>query len=364
MNDSSSFTLNTTTCIPANAGTVVTTLVNAVGCDSVLTTITTLLQNSSNTINLTTCTPTNAGTVVTTLVNAVGCDSVLTTITTLLQNSSNTINLTTCTPANAGTVVTTLVNAVGCDSVITTITTLLQSSATAINLTTCNSANAGTTTTTLVNAAGCDSVMTTITNLNSSYNNTVNLTSFDLSEVGTVVYNNTTTLGCDSITTTITTFSSLGASITINGLVLSANPSGMSYQWLDCSNSYSPITGETNQTFTVTTNGSYAVEITDSACSDTASCFSVMNFGIVSNDFETAIKLFPNPTSGNLRVEMEGDYENVSIRVTNELGQQVIVENKTTTSFNVDLTSFESGVYFLYITSNNKTALFKVIKND
>ncbi|MEZ5003859.1 MAG: hypothetical protein R2730_12590 [Chitinophagales bacterium] len=49
-----------------------------------MTTITTLLPESTNTLNLTTCDPLQAGTTVDTLVAFNGCDSILTTVTTLL----------------------------------------------------------------------------------------------------------------------------------------------------------------------------------------------------------------------------------------------------------------------------------------
>jgi hypothetical protein len=56
-----------------------------------------------------------------------GCDSIVTTITTLLPSYNITINATTCDPAQAGTVVQNLTTVDGCDSTVTTITTLLPS---------------------------------------------------------------------------------------------------------------------------------------------------------------------------------------------------------------------------------------------
>lgn len=62
-----------------------------------------------------------------------------------------------------------------------------------------------------------------------------------------------------------------------NGSILSAEQFGATYQWLDCSNNHSIISGETNQTYTPISTGYYAVEITwTNDCSgidvDTSSC--------------------------------------------------------------------------------------------
>ena len=364
MVQSSTSTVNLTTCDPTQALIVFDTLVNSVGCDSIVTRNYTLLANSSSTVNYTTCDPTQASIVYDTLTNSVGCDSIVTKNYTLLASSATTVNYTSCDPTLVGTKYDTLVNTVGCDSIVTKNTTLLASSATTLNFNTCNPLLAGTKIDSLVNNLGCDSLVTKITTLNPSYNNTINLTSCDSTNIGTVISNDTTAFGCDSITTTITTLGTNSPTITVSGLVLTANPAGLRYQWLDCANGYSVIVREVNQSYIVRTNGSYAVEITDGDCVDTATCQSVMNVGVISNDFKNEIKLYPNPTSGKLQVELQGVYSSINIEVTNELGQLIIKKRMNVTNFIVDLTKYETGVYFLNIESDGKEASFKVIKND
>ncbi|MBK8352501.1 MAG: hypothetical protein IPL21_12725 [Saprospirales bacterium] len=202
---SSATTLNATSCNPQDTGTVVRTLTAANGCDSIVTTITTLAPFSSVTINTTTCIAANAGTTIDTLVGSNGCDSIVTTITTLLPSSALTLNATSCNPNDTGTIVRTLTAANGCDSIVTTITTLAPFSSVTINATTCNAANAGTTIDTLVGSNGCDSIVTTITTLLPSSATTLNTTSCNPNDTGTVVRTLTAANGCDSIVTTITT---------------------------------------------------------------------------------------------------------------------------------------------------------------
>jgi hypothetical protein len=202
---SNSEIINATTCNPANVGTVVQNLANQYGCDSIVTTITTLLPSSSEIINTTTCNPANVGTVVQNLTNQYGCDSIVTTITTLLPSSSEIINTTTCNSANVGTVVQNLTSQFGCDSIVMTITTLLPSSSEIINATTCNPANVGTVVQNLTNQFDCDSIVTTITTLLPSSSEIINATTCNPANVGTVVQNLTNQFDCDSIVTTITT---------------------------------------------------------------------------------------------------------------------------------------------------------------
>lgn len=72
--------------------------------------------------------------------------------------------------------------------------------------------------------------------------------------------------------------------VTINGIDLSttlvsttitANASGMTYQWINCSTNTS-LPGETNQSFTPSLTGDYAVIINNGSCSDTSACVNVL----------------------------------------------------------------------------------------
>lgn len=68
---------------------------------------------------------------------------------------------------------------------------------------------------------------------------------------------------------------------TANGL--SAYQAGATYQWLDCSNSYAPLVSETNQTFSPSQAGTYAVEIDNGSCKDTSVCMFICPTPVVNN---------------------------------------------------------------------------------
>ena len=73
-----------------------------------------------------------------------------------------------------------------------------------------------------------------------------------------------------------------------NGVLLTADQNSATYQWLDCDNNYAVINGETNQAFSVSASGSYAVEITFVSCSgtqvDTSMCAYVDCQSVINND--------------------------------------------------------------------------------
>jgi len=61
-------------------------------------------------------------------------------------------------------------------------------------------------------------------------------------------------------------------SVTANGPTILANQAAATYQWVDCDNTFAPIIGEMNQSFTATVTGNYAVEIEVEGCVDISAC--------------------------------------------------------------------------------------------
>lgn len=150
---------------------------------------------------------------------------------------------------------------------------------------------------------------------------------------------------------------------TLNGLTITSNDSNGLYQWIDCDNNFAVIAGETNQSFTATSNGNYAVIITKQGCAvDTSNCVTIDNVGITENGFGNGFNIFPNPSNGNFTVQLGAYYDRASIRITNVQGQQV----HSFTVSNKDVVNFElnqpNGVYFMHITSGEKVASVRLLK--
>jgi hypothetical protein len=223
----------------------------------------------------------------------------------------------------------------------------------------------------------CDSIITTTVNVNPVY---------DLTETATVcsgdsylfpdgttetnitaqvihVSNLQTTLLCDSIITTTVDVTDVDVTVSQNGATLTANATGAAYQWLDCGNGLSSVTGETSQIFTATVNGNYAVEVEQSGCIDTSACYAITTIGILESDFGSAFIVYPNPTSGNLAIVLGESYDDVTVVVRNSVGQEIAMQNFKSTS-QIDLEIFgDKGYYLIEITTKSgKAARIKVLK--
>jgi len=81
--------------------------------------------------------------------------------------------------------------------------------------------------------------------------------------------------------TPVCTAASVDITVTSVGTLLTANEVNATYQWLDCDNGNAAIMGETNQSYTPTLTGNYAVELTVGNCVDTSACFLVDFTGII-----------------------------------------------------------------------------------
>lgn len=225
-----------------------------------------------------------------TLMNAAGCDSIVTLDLTITQPSSGTDVQTACDQltwidgntytANNNSATWILTNAAGCDSTVT------------LDLTITNSTT-GTDT-----QAACDEFTWIDGNTYSANNNSA-------------TWILTNAAGCDSTITLDLTINALPSTlVTDNGnATLTASGSG-TYQWLDCDNNYAVIAGATTATFAPTTNGNYAVLVDNGNCTDTSACFVIDNVGFEEVGIKN-VHLFPNPTSGLLTVTFEGSMATV-----------------------------------------------------
>ncbi len=144
-------------------------------------------------------------------------------------------------------------------------------------------------------------------------------------------------------------------SVTVNLITLTANGTG-TYQWYNCGTN-SIIPGADTDTYTATVNGSYAVIVTSSGCTDTSSCHTIEVVNI--NEFQSLmqISLFPNPGTGDFSLILE---ESALIEIYNTVGSMnysVFLEKGHHQMF-LDLAS---GMYLLKATGENSTAMLKLL---
>jgi len=225
----------------------------------------------------------------------------------------------------------------------------------------------------LVNAVGCDSIVTldlTVNNATSGVDVQTACGSYDWIDGNTyTVSNNTAThtlmnaVGCDSVVTLDLTINTVSDITVANlGLTLTANNNNATYQWVDCNNNNAIISGETNQTYTPIVNGNYAVQLTENGCVDTSLCASIVSIGIIENNFEKELLIFPNPTFGDFSVDLGETRQNISVSIF-DLDGKLIQSKKFVNTQQLKLSINEpAGVYLLNIESDDKKAVVRLIK--
>ena len=382
------------------SGTYTDTIPNMEGCDSIITINLSVYTASTSTFSQVACDQytapsgaifTSSGSYMDTIANSHGCDSVMTINLTVNHSSSSTINPLACSgsytaPSGAvfsstGTYMDTIANFTGCDSVITINLTIGTPSTGSITATTCNSSytapsgavfsSTGTYTDTIANYIGCDSVITLNLTFHTASTSSIspmvcnsNFTAPSgaiYSASGTYTDTIANVQGCDSIITIHLTVNTVSAGATqtgSNGENLQATPASASYQWINCSGN-TPVAGATSQNFTATANGMYAVIVTQNSCSDTSACFTVAGLGISSEQLKNQVKMYPNPTKGQVTIDLGTALDHFTVEVLNNVGQ--VLQNREISDADKIVLEVQDapGIYFIKITQDNgeKTTL-------
>ena len=90
---------------------------------------------------------------------------------------------------------------------------------------------------------------------------------------------------------------------------------------------------------------------------------SITTTNSVDNLMIDRIKIVPNPTDGNVNIDFGSENMIQSIEVINYLGQIMFQQNVTSSSINLNLESFASGLYFIrFYDQNNCIGTKKIIK--
>jgi hypothetical protein len=218
--------------------------------------------------------------------------------------------------------------------------------------------------------SGCDSTIVTELNL-------VQPTQFTFTETacesytlngqtytssGIFVQYLTNAVGCDSTLTLNLTIDNLTATISPNGSILTADEPNASYQWLDCSQGFTPIAGATNQSFNATNNGTYAVIVTTDFCSDTSNCETVEGLQVTEQELE--IVWYPNPFESSLYISSSAAlFSDCSVYVTDEMGRSVPFSTRWNNSKELELLiTGNPGMYLVTLAGNGYSRVIRALK--
>ena len=364
---------------------------NAVGCDSLVTLNLTINNSSTSSSSISACdsynwnnnTYTSSGTYTWSGTNIFGCDSTSILVLSITGNS-NISYVTSCdsyiwngnTYSSSGTY--TYSNGSCTDSLILTIN---NSSSSSTNFSACDSYNwngntytsSGTYTWVDTNSVGCDSLVTLNLTINSSSSSFSAILSCDslnwngntYTSSGIYTWTGTNVAGCDTFATIDLTITSLNSDvIVVNDTTLqvqSVTP-GSSFQWVDCNDNFAPIAGENNATFTTQTSGSYAVEVSLNNCSEISNCFTI-NTSTNINDYnkQYEVKFFPNPTTNDLVISLEG-IGFIDILIVDINGKVLMQQSDLTDQDRINLSDYVSGLYFIKIISKKGSRVERVTK--
>lgn len=76
------------------------------------------------------------------------------------------------------------------------------------------------------------------------------------------------------------------------------------------------------------------------------------------------IKIYPNPVNDNLSIELTNIYEDMTYQIYNTLGQSVAKGNLNSDRMhNINMSQYESGIYFVKLSTSTTSITQKVVKN-
>lgn len=166
--------------------------------------------------------------------------------------------------------------------------------------------------------------------------------------------------GCDSIMTLDLTINDMpDNTVSVDGAELTSNAIGVNYLWIDCNNNNVSL-ADSGQTFKASSNGDFAVVVSSGVCMDSSDCIPVIITGSNNAFSETQVELYPNPTSGSFKIQLDNVYSGVSVNVIDMTGVSVKTESFTTTN-NVEFDfNGDAGIYLVEI--NTGSGLNKHVK--
>jgi hypothetical protein len=122
------------------------------------------------------------------------------------------------------------------------------------------------------------------------------------------------------------------------------------------------LVGETQTSLTVSEEGSYAVTVTVGGCSRISDAEIVIVTDI--NEVgATSISLYPNPVADHITINYANPSQVHSVHIMNSTGNHLVQGGEELVNRPIDVSSFQSGLYWTKLLVNGKTVTMKFIKN-
>ncbi len=139
----------------------------------------------------------------------------------------------------------------------------------------------------------------------------------------------------------------------VNDTLISTPSAG--YQWYF---NNTILDGSTDPTLTITQNGNYYVEVSDTnGCTNQSAQFNVTSVGIADITVTGNVKLYPNPNTGSFVLEFTTATER-EMEINDITGKVVV--HTSSTSMRTDITTnLSKGIYLLRVKQNHKYATLR-----
>lgn len=167
-----------------------------------------------------------------------------------------------------------------------------------------------------------------------------------------------TATGCESSDMVDVLVTTLDNGISLSGFNLSADQSGATYQWVNCP-SYAVISGATNQNYTPSSDGDYAVIVTLSGCTDTSICESISGVGFDEFGPKNNILVYPNPASQHVYIQSILPF---TYSIVDAKGS-VVKNGQESGNAMIEIANLENGIYLINIVSEGDVQTYQIIKN-
>ncbi len=139
------------------------------------------------------------------------------------------------------------------------------------------------------------------------------------------------------------------------------NGNNINFFDLNTSNNSSLSCIEVDNVSWATSNWTYSNGNIDAASSFSTNCGNACSVGI--NEISLSnLSLYPNPTTGNITIDLGEVYQDVKATLTNSLGQVVLSQNYNSTAFIYLDLDYPKGLYFLTLETNGEVISKKIIK--
>jgi len=91
-------------------------------------------------------------------------------------------------------------------------------------------------------------------------------------------------------------------------------------------------------------------------------CFEPYPTGINENKILYDVRIYPNPTQNIINIE--SDSKIIRYRLISSIGQVIVCRNIFGNTHSIDITGYPTGTYLLFIETDKRIAIRKIIKND